>query len=58
MLTTPGHGGKRYELTGPEAISMPQAAAQLSAIIGRDVTYIDMPCTPLRVWTAIQEAQR
>ncbi len=48
VLTTPGHGGKRYELTGPEAISMPQAAAQLSAIIGRDVTYIDMPAANFR----------
>ncbi len=43
VLTTPGHEGKTYELSGPEAITLPEAAAQLSEVIGSSVTYIDVP---------------
>jgi len=42
-LTTTGHAGSVYEITGPEAITMPQAAGQLSNVIGRDVAYVDVP---------------
>jgi uncharacterized protein YbjT (DUF2867 family) len=48
VLTTEGHTGAIYELTGPEAISMPQAAGQLSEVIGRDVTYVDVPADQFR----------
>lgn len=48
VLTTPGHAGRIYELTGPEAITMPQAAAQLAEVIGRDVAYIDLPAGEFR----------
>lgn len=43
VLTTPGHEGKTYELTGPRAITMPEAAAQLSEAIGSKVAYVDLP---------------
>ena len=43
VLTTAGHAGAVYELTGPEAITLPQAAAQLSTVIGREVPYVDVP---------------
>ncbi len=42
-LTSPGHAAATYELTGPAAISMPQAAAVLSEVIGRSVDYVDVP---------------
>jgi uncharacterized protein YbjT (DUF2867 family) len=47
-LTQPGHAGAVYELTGPEALSMPQAAAQLSAVLGREVPYVDVPAEQYR----------
>jgi uncharacterized protein YbjT (DUF2867 family) len=47
-LTSTGHTGRTYELTGPEAISIPQAAAQLSEAIRRDVVYIDVPADQFR----------
>jgi len=43
VLTSSGHGGQTYDLTGPEAITLPQAAAELGTAIGRDVAYIDLP---------------
>ncbi len=38
-LTTPGHAGKAYELTGPEAVSHSDIADRLSAATGRSITY-------------------
>lgn len=38
-----GAGSSVRELTGPAAISLPQAAAELAAAIGRPVTYVDVP---------------
>lgn len=43
VLTSAGHIGRTYDLTGPEAITLPQAAAQLGWAIGRDVAYVDLP---------------
>jgi uncharacterized protein YbjT (DUF2867 family) len=37
------HHGKVYTLTGPEAISMEQAAAQLSQGLGRTIRYVAVP---------------
>jgi uncharacterized protein YbjT (DUF2867 family) len=42
VLTTPGQEGKIYELTGPRAITMPEAADQLSQVIGSSVAYVDL----------------
>lgn len=41
VLTTPGHQGKVYELTGPRAITISDAATELSEVIGSSVTYVD-----------------
>jgi uncharacterized protein YbjT (DUF2867 family) len=38
-LTTPGHEGKAYELTGPEALSHSDVADRLSAATGRSIIY-------------------
>ncbi|WP_347157731.1 SDR family oxidoreductase [Pontibacter chitinilyticus] len=42
-LTGTGHEGKVYELTGPEALSNQEAAQVLSEVIGKPVTFVDMP---------------
>ncbi len=42
-LTTAGHAGKAYLLTGPEALSYQDVAQKLSRILGRPVTYRDIP---------------
>ena len=47
-LTSHGRAAATYELTGPAAISMPQAAAVLSEVIGRRVDYVDVPSDQFR----------
>lgn len=42
-LTEPGHEGATYTLTGPAAITHAQIAAALTAAVGRDITFIDVP---------------
>ena len=42
-LTTGGHEGRTYVLTGPEAITYAQVAAELSAATGREVDFIHLP---------------
>jgi uncharacterized protein YbjT (DUF2867 family) len=39
VLKTPGHEGKAYELTGPEARSHADVAIELSAAMGRSITF-------------------
>ncbi len=43
VLTTPGHEGKIYPLTGPEALSMSEVAEKLSAVTGTTIRYVDVP---------------
>ena len=43
VLTSPGHQGKAYTLTGPEALSGDEVAERLSAATGRQVRYVDLP---------------
>lgn len=43
VLTTGGHEGQSYTLTGPESISFQQVAAGLSKALGKEVTYVDVP---------------
>ena len=40
-LTQPGHLGKKYVLTGSEAISYRQAAEIIGAVIGKEVRFVD-----------------
>jgi uncharacterized protein YbjT (DUF2867 family) len=42
-LTSPGHQGNSYTLTGPEALTAAEVAERLSAAIGRRVRYVDLP---------------
>jgi NAD(P)H dehydrogenase (quinone) len=41
VLTGEGHEGQAYDLTGPEAFTLTEAAAELSRITGRPVTFED-----------------
>lgn len=47
-LTTDGHEHQTYELSGPQALSMPEAAAQLSGVLGATVSYVDSPADQFR----------
>ena len=43
VLTEPGHEGRAYELTGPEAQSFADVARRIASIAGRPVRYVDLP---------------
>jgi uncharacterized protein YbjT (DUF2867 family) len=47
-LATAGHAGKAYVLTGPEALSYQDVAQKLAGILGKPVTYKDIPLDVLR----------
>ncbi len=51
VLTSEGHQGKIYPLSGPESLSMTEVAGRLSAAIGREIRYVNV--TPADVKTAI-----
>ena len=42
-LTGAGHEGKIYKLTGPDALTMAEVAAKLSAATGKTIRYINVP---------------
>lgn len=42
VLTSYGHEGKIYPLTGPEALTMAEVAAKLSAATGRTIRYVNV----------------
>jgi uncharacterized protein YbjT (DUF2867 family) len=43
VLTGRGHEGKIYPLTGPQALTMTEVAAKLSAAIGKTIRYVNVP---------------
>jgi uncharacterized protein YbjT (DUF2867 family) len=43
VLTTPGHEGKTYTLTGPASLTMHDMAAMIGAAVGKEVKYIPVP---------------
>ena len=43
VLTSEGHEGQSYILTGPEALSMAEVAARLSTALGKTIEYVDLP---------------
>lgn len=48
ILTSDGHTGKTYTLTGPELLNYSQVAAKLSAVLGRPVRYVEITQEQLR----------
>jgi len=47
-LTEPGHEGKVYDLTGPQALTHAEMAEGLSEALGRQVTFIDISPEAMR----------
>jgi uncharacterized protein YbjT (DUF2867 family) len=43
VFTSPGHEGKTYVITGPEALTFQQVAEKLSEVLGRRIHYVDVP---------------
>ena len=43
VLTSDGHEGKTYTLTGPASITFDDVAATLSRALGKEVKYVDLP---------------
>ena len=41
-LTADGHAGKAYDLLGPQPLTYAEAAAKISAVVGRTISYVDM----------------
>lgn len=42
VLTEDGHGGRTYELTGPEATTLRERTAALSAALGTPLTFVEL----------------
>jgi uncharacterized protein YbjT (DUF2867 family) len=47
-LTTPGHEGRAYELTGPEALTYADVAATLSEVLAQPIDFLDAPADAVR----------
>ncbi len=43
VLTSEGHNGKTYDVTGSEIISFAGMAAKMSEVLGREIAYVDVP---------------
>ncbi|MGO4290914.1 SDR family oxidoreductase [Chitinophaga sp. RAB17] len=41
-LSTPGHAGKIYDITGPESLTHQELATKLSIALGRTITYVNV----------------
>ncbi len=42
ILTSDGHEGKTYPLTGPDSLSQGELAGKLSAVLGKEVKYVNV----------------
>lgn len=47
-LIEPGHSGKTYTLTGPEALSYDEMAAELSAVLKRTIRHVNLSDSEMR----------
>jgi uncharacterized protein YbjT (DUF2867 family) len=47
-LTEDGYGDKIFDVTGPDALTHAEMAAELSAVVGKPVVYIDVPDGTMR----------
>jgi uncharacterized protein YbjT (DUF2867 family) len=48
VLTTPGHEGQTYVLTGPALLSFHDVASELSKALGKEVKYVNVPMEAAR----------
>ena len=54
-LTSTGHEGKAYELTGPQALGAAEACAILTEVLGHKYTYVELPAEQAR--KAMEDSQ-
>jgi uncharacterized protein YbjT (DUF2867 family) len=47
-LTETGHEGKIYDLTGPQALTHAEMAEKLSAVLNRQITFVNIPSEAMR----------
>jgi uncharacterized protein YbjT (DUF2867 family) len=47
-LTTAKHDNKTYSLTGPDALTFAEMAQQLSSVLGRTISFVDVPPESMR----------
>ena len=50
VLTSDGHEGKDYLLTGPDSISISDVAETLSKVLGKEVKYVNVPPEGCLAW--------
>jgi uncharacterized protein YbjT (DUF2867 family) len=50
VLACPGHAGKVYELTGPEALTIRAMVAVLGKALGRRIRYVAVPPFLAALW--------
>jgi len=48
VMTTPGHEGQAYELTGPEELGFADAAERFTKVLGRKIEYVHVPMPAYR----------
>jgi uncharacterized protein YbjT (DUF2867 family) len=48
VLTEDGHAGRSYDLTGPEAQSLADAARKIGKSAGREIRFVDVPADEAR----------
>lgn len=51
-LTSDGHAGKSYEITGPELLTFGEVAERFSSVLGRKIEYVDQPAAAYREFLA------
>ncbi|ONI75017.1 hydroxylase [Actinosynnema sp. ALI-1.44] len=42
VLTTPGHGGRQYMVTGPEALTHAEKVRIIGSVLGTEITYVEL----------------
>lgn len=52
VLAESGHGGRNYEITGPEALDLYQVAEVFTRVLGKPVTYQDLSEAELKAMLA------
>lgn len=50
ILTTAGHENRTYEVTGAELLDFHQVAARMSAVLGRDIRYVEQSAGEFRAF--------
>jgi uncharacterized protein YbjT (DUF2867 family) len=43
ILTTPGHAGKAYEISGPESLTTAEQVETVANVLGRPLKYVNVP---------------